>query len=148
MEAIVFTGIQATGKSTFYREYFYNTHIRINLDMLKTRHRENIIFRACIEAKQPFVIDNTNPTIETRKKYIAVAKPADFRIIGYYFRSKLTEALERNNHRTGKACIPEKGIRATQAKLQIPSLTEGFDVLYYVIPKNGSFIIKEWSHEI
>lgn len=64
MEAIIFIGIQGAGKSTFYRHHFFNTHIRINLDMLKTRHREQIFLQACLEAKQPFVVDNTNPTVD------------------------------------------------------------------------------------
>jgi len=42
MELIIFIGIQATGKSEFYKRRFYNTHIRINLDMLKTRNKEKI----------------------------------------------------------------------------------------------------------
>jgi len=145
MQAIILSGIQATGKSTFCREYFYQTHLRINLDMLKTRHRENIILQACLEAKQSFVVDNTNPTVETRKKYIVSAKQAGFQVIGYYFQSKLTEALARNNQRSGKACIPAKGVYATFAKLQIPNYTEGFDLLYYVTLKDNSFAIKEWS---
>jgi predicted kinase len=40
MQAIIFMGIQACGKSTFYHHKFALTHVRINLDMLKTRHRE------------------------------------------------------------------------------------------------------------
>jgi len=35
-DAVIFTGIQASGKSTFYKEQFSRTHIRINLDMLRT----------------------------------------------------------------------------------------------------------------
>lgn len=61
MEAILFIGIQASGKTTFYKERFFKTHIRVNLDMLKTRHRESLLLKACIEMKQPFVVDNTNP---------------------------------------------------------------------------------------
>jgi hypothetical protein len=34
MEAVILTGIQAAGKSTFYQERFSGTHVRINLDML------------------------------------------------------------------------------------------------------------------
>jgi hypothetical protein len=60
MEAILFIGIQAVGKSTFYKERFFTTHVRINLDMLKTRHRELLLLQACIAARQPFVVDNTN----------------------------------------------------------------------------------------
>ena len=32
MNMILFTGMQATGKSEFYQRYFYKTHVRINLD--------------------------------------------------------------------------------------------------------------------
>jgi predicted kinase len=146
METILFTGIQATGKSTFYQQYFADTHIRINLDMLKTRHREKILLKACIEAKQRFVVDNTNPTVAVRNQYIEMAKAAEFKIIGYYFQSKLKKAIKQNSTRSGKACIPEKGIRAAYAKLQIPTFSEGFDVLYYVtINENNTFTIKEWS---
>ncbi len=146
MQAILFTGIQATGKSTFYKHYFVDTHIRINLDMLKTRLREHILVNACIEAKQPFVVDNTNPSVENRQKYITLAKKAGFKVIGYYFQSKLKEALQRNSTRTGKACIPEQGIRAAYGKLQIPTFSEGFDMLYYVtINIDNSFTIKEWT---
>ena len=33
MEAVIFIGIQASGKSTFFKERFFNTHVRINLEM-------------------------------------------------------------------------------------------------------------------
>ena len=146
MEAILFTGIQATGKSTFYKQNFVDTHIRINLDMLRTRHREAIILQACLDAKQSFVVDNTNPTLANRQKYIGLAKPLGFTIIGYYFQSKVKEAIARNNLRTGKACIPEKGILAIRGRLEIPNYTEGFDHLYYVtLAENQSFVVKEWA---
>jgi predicted kinase len=29
MEAVLFIGIQASGKTTFYRERFFDTHVRI-----------------------------------------------------------------------------------------------------------------------
>ena len=34
MEAVIFIGIQGTGKSSFYREQFFHTHVRINSDLL------------------------------------------------------------------------------------------------------------------
>ena len=74
MEAIIFVGLQASGKSTFYLREFYKTHIRLNMDMLKTRYREDILLNACIEGKQKVVIDNTNPSIEERCKYIKAFK--------------------------------------------------------------------------
>ena len=143
MEAIIFVGLQASGKSSFYREKFIDTHIRINLDMLKTRHREKILFHACLEAKQPFVIDNTNPAIADRSRYIELAKAKEFKIIGYYFQANLEECKQRNSQRSGKKKIPLVGILDTYKKLEIPSYEEGFDRLFYVkIDDNNLFMIE------
>jgi len=145
VEGVIFVGIQASGKSTFYRERFFDTHLRINLDMLKTRNREQILLRACIEAKQPFVIDNTNPSAEERARYVRPARSAGFRVLGYYFDVQIKEALTRNKERTDKDHIPEKGIFGTKKRLRVPDLEEGFDLLYRVrIDEEGRFVVEEW----
>src|SRR4051812_36659942 len=110
MEAIIFIGIQGSGKSSFYKERFFNTHVRINLDMLKTKHRQEVLLSACLEIMQPFVVDNTNVTAQTRAYFIARAKAAGFRVVGYYFRSDVKAALLRNNQREGIARVPVKAI--------------------------------------
>ncbi|MGF1486141.1 MAG: AAA family ATPase [Prochloraceae cyanobacterium] len=149
MEAVIFIGIQASGKSTFYREHFLDTHIRINLDMLKTRHREKLIFEACLEAKQNFVIDNTNPTLAERQRYISAAKEHNFTIIAYYFFSDLESCKQRNELRHIKQKIPVVGIISTYKKLEKPSYKEGFDRIYTVkIDSNYSFIVEEYRNEI
>jgi predicted kinase len=149
MEAVIFTGIQAVGKSSFYKERFFDTHIRINLDMLRTRRRERVLLQACIEAKQSFVVDNTNLTIEHRARYIALAKPAGFRVVGYYFQSQLADAISRNEARPEGARIPVKGILGAYGRLEIPSSGEGFDALFYVsIGANGDFVVQEWAGEV
>lgn len=149
MQAIIFIGIQGAGKSTFYRENFLDTHIRINLDMLKTRHREKLIFQACLEAKQKFVIDNTNPTFEDRKKYIIPAKEKGFQILAYYFDSELEDCKRRNSQRQGKKVIPLVGILSTYKKLVLPSYDEGFDAIYSVkTHRDYSFVVEECKHEI
>lgn len=148
MQAIILIGIQATGKSTFYKQNFFKTHMHINLDMLKTRTREDIILEACIRAKQPFVVDNTNPSIEERSKYIKIGKKAGFSITGYYFQSNIKEAIMRNESRTGKEFVPVKGITATYGKLVIPTYDEGFDELYYVnMDSENNFLIMNWQEE-
>lgn len=149
MEAIIFVGIQASGKSSFFREQFFDTHVRINLDMLKTRHREDLLLRACIEMRQPFVVDNTNPSIQSRQKYIQSARSAGFRVGGYYFQSRISDSIQRNSTRAGKAQIPVKAILGTSRRLETPSLSEGFDALYHVrIGDIGGFIVEEWLSEV
>ena len=148
MEAVIFIGLQASGKSSFYRKQLINSHIRLNLDMLKTRHREKLLFDACLAAKQSVVIDNTNPTRLDRQKYIVPAKRCKFRIVGYYFQSNLEECQQRNDLRDRKSRIPLVGIRSTAKKLELPSYQEGFDKLYYVkLVPNDSFAIETWDEE-
>jgi predicted kinase len=146
MQAVIFIGIQASGKSTFYKERFFNTHIRINLDMLKTRNREDILLEACLRAKQPFVVDNTNPTVESRAKYIQAANIANFRIEAYYFESTLQEATLRNMTRTGKAQVPSHAVAITYRRLQPPTHEEGFDAVYRVrLLPSGEFLVDDWN---
>ena len=148
-EAVIFIGIQATGKSEFYRRKFADTHMRINLDMLKTRNRERILFEACIEARQSFVIDNTNPTKADRERYIIKAKEAGFRVTGYYFKSSISESITRNELRQSCAKVPAGAIAGTHSKLELPSLSEGYDELYYVhIGEDGSFIVEDFADEV
>lgn len=149
MIAVILIGIQGAGKSTFFSQNFFRTHIRINLDMLKTRHREKLILQACLQAKQPFVVDNTNPTRMDRQRYITPAKKHGFEVVGYYFQSKIEDCLKRNQAREEGEKISVAGVTSTYNKLEIPDYKEGFDRLYYVKPdKSGFFSVMEWKDEV
>jgi len=149
MEALIFIGIQASGKSTFYKQRFSATHVHVNLDTLKTRRREDVLLQDCFDAKRQFVVDNTNVTQALRTKYIAGARKSGFRVVGYYFESKIADGLRRNALRPPDQCVPEKGLLGTYAKLEIPSLSEGFDELQYVrIGLNNVFVVEDWRDEI
>jgi predicted kinase len=149
MEAVLLVGLQAAGKSTFYRERFFRTHMRINLDMLKTRHREKRFVQICLETQQPFVMDNTNASRSDREVYIQSAKQAGFRVVGYYFQSRIEDCKRRNQQRHVEQQIPLPGILGTAGRLEIPSLTEGFDELFYVrIDEASRFLVEEWNDEV
>jgi predicted kinase len=148
MEAILLIGIQGAGKSTFYQRRFFDTHVRINLDMLKTRYREQVFLHACILAKQSFVVDNTNVRAAEREKFIVPAREAGFRIVGYYFPVPVRHAIGRNQKREGKKKIPVQGILGTQKRLQPPSLEEGFDQLYCVtVTEANELVVEECPEE-
>ncbi len=148
MQAIIFIGIQATGKSTFYKTHFFNSHVRISMDLLNTRNKESKFLETCFATQSQFVVDNTNPTSEGRKKYIELAKAKKYKVIGYYFHSSLEKALDRNNARGGKERIPSIGIRGCYSKMELPNLNEGYDKLYYVKSENMGFQIEDWRDEI
>ena len=148
MQAILFIGIQASGKSTFYKEQFFNTHVRISMDLLNTRNKENQFLEKCIELQQRLVVDNTNPTIAEREKYILKLKAAKYEVVAYYFQTDLVASIQRNEQRKGKEKIPIVGIRSTYKKMELPSYKEGFDKLYQVKIVNDTFVIKDWKDEI
>jgi len=147
MEIILLIGIQASGKSTFYKEKFFNSHIRVSNDLLKTKNRERKLLEYCINTQISFVVDNTNTTKEIRKNYINIAKEFSLPVIGYYFKPDLVQSLDRNGKRPKKEIIPKAGILGTYKKLEIPNINEGFTNLFYVENKNN-FIIKEWEDEV
>jgi len=146
MEAVLLIGIQGSGKSTFYRERFLETHARINLDVLKSRNRERVSLQSCLSSGQPFVVDNTNVRTAERAVYIEAARRAGFRVIGYFFEVNLTEALRRNAQRTGSEKIPAAGIIGTLKRLERPTPVEGFDQLYRVTRDEADqFVVAPWA---
>lgn len=146
METVIFTGLQASGKSSFYRAHFFATHLRVNLDMLRTRHREALLLRCCLAMRQPFVVDNTNPTVAERARYIAPAREAGFRVVGYYFRAEARDCVGRNARRPERERVPPQAIYGTRKRLQPPApAEEGFDALYIVrLAPDGGFAVAEW----
>ena len=144
MEAVILVGVQGAGKTTFYRERFFDTHVRINLDMLKTRKREQLLLAACLEAGQSFVVDNTNPQASDRARYIALARAKGFRVIAYFFDVPLRDAMHRNNQRKVQKKIPPVAVAGTHKKLELPRKKEGFDQIFTVqVTEPAGFLVKE-----
>lgn len=142
MEAVIFVGLQGSGKSTFFEQRFAATHARINLDTLKTRHREQLLLESCRQRKIDFVVDNTNPAAEDRARYIQPARAAGYRVIGYYFDCDIRDCLKRNAARAGKAKVHPAGIYSARKRLKPPTLAEGFDAIYHVqLKDDGAFYV-------
>lgn len=149
MEAVIFVGIQASGKSTFYRERFFATHVRISLDLLRTRRRERLLLAWCLDQQQPFVVDNTNPTAIERALYIAPARATGFRVIGYYFESNVPVSIRRNEGRSGAARVPPAAIGGTKRRMELPAPAEGFAALHFVrVGGDGRFVVEEWRDAV
>ncbi len=139
MEAVVFCGMQASGKTTFYAQHFLHTHARISMDLLRTRHREARFLAACLETQMRFVVDNTNPTREERARYVQPALAARYRVLAYVFETDVGAALARNAARTGRQRIPDRGVLGTRKRLQVPTLEEGFASVHRVVLGPGGF---------
>ena len=124
-------GVQASGKTTLYRDRFAATHVRISMDLLRTRAREAAFLTLCLQTRQPFAVDNTNPTPAERRRYVEPAREAGFRVIGYLVEIDPSVALARNAERAGRARVPERGVIGTAKRFIRPSPAEGFDELWH-----------------
>jgi predicted kinase len=131
MEAVVLCGVQGSGKTTLYRDRFLETHMRVSMDLLRTRAREAAFVRACLDTGQRFVVDNTNPTPAERRRYLEPARAARFRVIGYLVEIEAAEALARNAERPDRRRVPPAGLVGTARRLIRPTLEEGFDELWH-----------------
>ena len=142
---IVFIGLPASGKSTFFKAQFVDTHVRINGDMLRTAARERLLVQACLEGGTNFVIDKTNVSQAERAVYIQSALEAGFVVHGYFFESRKDACLERNANRALHERVPEAAILGMRSRLELPTRAEGFDELYFVKISEGKCLMEVYQ---
>jgi hypothetical protein len=94
-------------------------------------------------------LSSTTPTrpAATRAPYIAAAREAGFRVLGYYFESRIADATRRNHARDPDAQVPERGVRGTHARLELPRRDEGFDELHFVRLVAAGFEVQPWRDD-
>jgi predicted kinase len=126
-EAVIFVGLQGSGKTTYFNDHFATTHEHVSRDVQKTAEREAQVIRECLRLERSFVIDNTNITKAARAAYIRQAKAAGFRVVSYFFATPVRMAIGRNNHRKDKKAIPVPAILRSAKQLEPPVVEEGFD---------------------
>jgi predicted kinase len=155
MDLVVFVGLQASGKSTFYRSRFASTHTLVSKDLLRNNRnrerRQRGLVVAALERGESVVVDNTNPTTADRAPLVEIARSFGARAVCYYFESRLEACQARNAVREGRACVPEAGLRATAKRLEVPSYDEGFDEIYYVriaSGEAGEFVVEPWRKDL
>lgn len=153
MDIVIFIGLQASGKSSFYRTRFADSHTLVSKDRLRNNprpeRRQRLLIEESLRAGKSVVVDNTNPTTTDRATLIDLGRSYGAKIIGYYFESRVAECLQRNQLRAGKDQIPDVAIYSTICKLQRPLLAEGFDELHYVrLQGEGLFEVLDWQENV
>lgn len=153
MELLIFIGLQASGKSTFFQKNFATTHKLVSKDLMPNHKnrakRQAQLIAEALQSGHSVVVDNTNPTIEERALLISLGKQYHAKIIGYYFQSYVSRCLERNQQRQGPEKVPDVGIYATSRKLERPAISQGFDQLFYVkFADNNEFEVSHWNEEL
>jgi predicted kinase len=146
-ECVIFIGLPAAGKTTFYSQRFAGTHRHVSKDLwpasVKKDSRQARELRDALGAGQSVVVDNTNPGLADRAPVIAIARELNARVIGYYFTATTREAVGRNRGREGPARVPDVAIFTKAKRMVVPTREEGFDELYSVtIAGDGAFDVK------
>ncbi|HUY79635.1 MAG TPA: ATP-binding protein [Ktedonobacterales bacterium] len=152
-ELVIFIGLQAAGKTTFYHARFAATHAHISKDLLRNNkrpeRRQTQLIAEALAAGRSVVVDNTNATVADRATLIGLGRAAGAAIIGYYFPTTVGASLTRNRERTGRARVPDVAIFARARQLAPPAYGEGFDALFTVaIAGEGAFTVTRMDETV
>lgn len=137
-ELILFIGLQASGKSTYYRTHLAATHVHVSKDLMKsTSNRDAKQLQQIAEALragQSVAVDNTSPTPAIRAPLIDLGRSLGARVVACYFEANVKDAVARNRLREGKARVPDVAIYSTAKKIVPPKFEEGFDEVRVIAP--------------
>lgn len=146
LEVVIFVGLQASGKSNFYRERFATTHLHISKDLMRNvrrkQERQMRLVEDALGSGMSVVIDNTNPRRDDRAVLIEAARRHRARVTAYIFESTVSESIHRNAGRSGPARVPAVAIYVTAKRLERPSYDEGLDRIYRVWIRDRNFVVR------
>ena len=146
-QLVIFVGLQAAGKSSFFRERFASTHAHVSKDLMPRAARDKesrqlAQIEQALLIGQPVVVDNTNPRAADRAPLIELARRYEARVVGYFFEPGIQDSLRRNAAREPQ--VPKVAIFTTAKKLQPPSFEEGFDEIHHVrLAGGGGFSVAQ-----
>ncbi|MFC7011146.1 ATP-binding protein [Streptomyces viridiviolaceus] len=136
-ELAVFVGLQATGKSTFYRQRLAEGHVLVSKDLFprgarNKQARQMRLVEEALGAGRSVAVDNTNPSPEEWGPLVAAAHAHGARVVAYWFAPDIGGSLRRNATRTARERVPDVGVHATLKRLRRPSRADGFDAVFDV----------------
>ncbi len=136
MDLVVLSGLQGSGKSTFFGARFAATHAHVSRDRFPNARDPHTRQRALVEEAartgRSVVVDNTNARREDRTALVGLARALGMRPVLYWFPPDVRASLARNVRRAGRARVPDVAVHATARRLAVPEPTEGFEEVHEV----------------
>lgn len=135
-ELAILIGLQASGKTSFYRNVLAGTHAHVSKDAFPNARRRQVrqlrLIGEALDAGLDVAVDNTNPSAEEWAPLIAAGRKRGARVVGYWFPPDLVGSVTRNAARDDKTRVPDVGLYATVKRLRRPRPADGFDELFTV----------------
>ncbi len=146
MDLVVLSGLQGSGKSTFFGARFAATHAHVSQDRFPNARdpaaRRRALVAEAARAGRSAVVDDTNVSRERRTALVALARELGMRPVLYWFPPDVPASLARNAGRAGRARVPPVAIFASRKRLVPPDASEGFAAAFEVTPTaEGGFLV-------
>ena len=147
---VIMVGSPASGKS-FYSHELETTYgyLRINKDDMKSDAVMLKAYDSGIKEGRNIVIDGTNPTKESRSKWINVARKASYEITIVWMNFPMYVVEFLNNYRIAKnknqnSHVPAVAMRVYYKKLEVPLQSE-CDTLIEINKINTNEMLSFWA---
>jgi predicted kinase len=146
VDLVVLSGLQGSGKSTFFGARFAASHAHVSQDRFPNARdpaaRRRALIVEAARAGRSAVVDDTNVSRERRTALAALARELGMRPVLYWFAPDVPGSLARNAGRTGRARVPNVAIFASRKRLELPDRSEGFAAVFEVRPTSeGGFLV-------
>jgi len=131
-ELVIFVGFPASGKSTFAKKHMIpKGYVHVNRDTLKTKEKCIKVAKQALDEGSSVVVDNTNPSLEARGEFLALAKKHKIQARCFFFDVKQDLAAHLNKYREFQSdgvhtAVPSIAYNMYRNKLTLPTEEEGF----------------------
>uniref|UniRef100_A0AAG5DNA9 PNK FHA domain-containing protein n=1 Tax=Anopheles atroparvus TaxID=41427 RepID=A0AAG5DNA9_ANOAO len=141
-EVIIMIGFPGSGKSHFVRQYLAPKGYEIvNRDTLGSWQKCVTSMESAIQRGKSVVIDNMNPDVESRKRYLQAATRANIPVRCFVMDVSYKHARHNNAFREltdrSHSTIPDMVFNSYKSKFQEPTVKEGYKEIVKVqfVPK-------------
>ena len=132
VEMVILVGLPAAGKSTFAKTYLEPKGYEVvNRDTLKTQPKCLSTCEDALKNKKSVVVDNTNPSKESRKCFIDIAKKHNVKVRCFHLDLPKELCEHMNMFRQTQSAgvqrrVPAVGFNMFKSKFEAPDMSEGF----------------------
>lgn len=138
-EIVVLAGSPAAGKSTFAKNHLIpHSYVHVNRDSLGSWQKCVQLAKDALQSGKSVVVDNTNSDLQTRQRYVSLAKDNNIPVRCFLFQVSTTMARHMNKFR--KLAFLDKAhkdvndiiIYSHHKNFQEPTLSEGFQEIVQI----------------